>query len=283
VKKRLQTLEVEARRLTWYVNGSQVEVKPAGIAFHDREVGDDDLLRWRGLVEELLSKHDLSGLERLEGERVLELRPMGQNKGKVLHRLPRAPRGAFDASLVVVGDDRRDRDLFETLKNRGLSVLVADEDAPTRAVRRLSGHLEVARFLVLLADGRRSAWPPRPDPGRSEGTGSAQAGKPCRTTASIASTKRSSSATVVLSPGEMRSPLELRVSDGGGEDPVLGPEVRLQRGHVHALDLHGADGRGEPRIERGVQAYPVVREERFRPAVAQVMHPARTLAGPMAR
>ncbi len=156
VKKRLQTLEVEARRLTWYVNGSQVEVKPAGIAFHDRDVGDEDLLRWRGLVEELLSKHDLSGLERLEGERVLELRPMGQNKGKVLHRLPRAPRGAFDASLVVVGDDRRDRELFETLKNRGLSVLVAEEDAPTHAVRRLSGHLEVARFLELLADGEET-------------------------------------------------------------------------------------------------------------------------------
>ena len=164
VKKRLQSLEVEARRLTWYVNGSQVEIKPAGIAFHDREVADDDVARWRGLVEELLSKYDLTGLERLHGERVLELRPAGQHKGKVLQRLPRAPRGAFDASLVVVGDDRRDGELFEPLKNRGLSVLVAAEDAPTRAVRRLEDRSEVVRFLELLADGeeKRAATPGGP-------------------------------------------------------------------------------------------------------------------------
>jgi trehalose-phosphatase len=164
VRKRLQTLEAEARRLTWYVTGSQVEVKPAGIAFHERGISDEDLLRWRELVEDLLSRHDLSGLERLEGERVLELRPAGQHKGRVLHRLPRPPRGAFDASLLVVGDDRRDRALFETLGNRGLSVLVAEEDAPTRAVRRLSGPADVVRLLGVLADGeeKRVATPGGP-------------------------------------------------------------------------------------------------------------------------
>jgi trehalose-phosphatase len=164
VRKRLQTLEGEARRLTWYVDGSQVEVKPAGIAFHDRGVADEDLVRWRGLVEDLLSKHDLSGLERLQGDRGIELRPAGQHKGRVLHRLPRAPRGAFDASLVVLGDDRRDRDLFETLANRGLSVLVAEKEASTRAVRRLAGRLEVVRFLELLAEGeeKRVATPSGP-------------------------------------------------------------------------------------------------------------------------
>ena len=164
VRKRLQTLEGEARRLTWYVTGSQVEVKPAGIAFHEREIAHEDLLRWRGLVEDLLSKHDLSGLERLEGEGVLELRPAGQHKGRVLHRLPRAPRGAYDASLVVVGDDRKDRDLFETLGSRGLSVLVAEEDASTRAVRRLAGRAEATRFLELLAEGeeKRMAAPTGP-------------------------------------------------------------------------------------------------------------------------
>ena len=165
VRKRLQALEGEARRLTWYVTNSRVEVKPAGIAFHDQEIAEEDLVRWRELVEDLLAKHDLSGLERLEGERVLELRPMGQHKGRVLHRLPRAPRAAFDASLVVVGDDRRERDLFETLANRGLSVLVAAaEDGSTRAVRRLADRPEVTRFLELCAEGeeKRLAAPTGP-------------------------------------------------------------------------------------------------------------------------
>jgi trehalose-phosphatase len=164
VRQRLQALEGDARRLTWYVPGSRVEVKPAGIAFHERDIADDDLLRWRELVDDLLARHDLDGLERLQGSRVLELRPRGQHKGRVLHRLPRRTTVAFDASLVVLGDDPSDEEMFETLGSRGLSVLVAEGDPPTRAVRRLAGPAEVLVFLVALADGeeRRLAGPSAP-------------------------------------------------------------------------------------------------------------------------
>jgi trehalose-phosphatase len=152
VRQRLQALEGEARRLCWHVPGSRVEVKPAGIAFHDREVADEDLLRWRELVQDLLARHDLEGLERLEGKRVLELRPRGQHKGRVLQRLPRKTMVSFDASLVVVGDDRTDEDMFEALGPRGLSVLVSEEDLPTRAVRRLRSPADVAELLERLGD-----------------------------------------------------------------------------------------------------------------------------------
>jgi trehalose-phosphatase len=164
VRQRLQALEDQARRLVWYVAGSRVEIKPAGIAFHDREIADEDLLRWRELVEDLLARHDLEGLERLEGKRVLELRPRGYHKGRVLHRLPRRSMVAFDASLVVMGDDRTDEDLFEALGSRGLSILVAESDVPTRAIRRLPGPLQVAEFLRILADGeeQRAATPTGP-------------------------------------------------------------------------------------------------------------------------
>jgi trehalose-phosphatase len=153
VRQRLQALAGAASRLTWYVEGSRVEVKPAGIAFHDREVSDEDLGRWRELVEELLARHDLEGLERLEGQRVLELKPRGQHKGRVLHRLPRRSTAAtFDASLVAMGDDDTDEEMFLALGNTGLSVRVADTDVPTRAVRRLESPEDVTRFLQLLAD-----------------------------------------------------------------------------------------------------------------------------------
>jgi trehalose-phosphatase len=162
VRQRLQALEPEARRLTWYVPGSRVEIKPAGIAFHEREIAAEDLARWRELVDELLTRHDLEGLERLEGTRVLELRPRGQHKGRVLHRLPRRSLSAFDASLVALGDDHTDEDLFLAVAGRGLSVLVSAADVPTNAVRRLSGTSEVTQFLVLLADGedQRLTGPP---------------------------------------------------------------------------------------------------------------------------
>ena len=59
----------------------------------------------------------------------------------------------FDASLVAVGDDHTDEEMFAALGNTGFSVLVATAEVPTRAVRRLGTSQEVTRFLELLAEG----------------------------------------------------------------------------------------------------------------------------------
>ena len=157
VRQRLAAIGGPAKRLTWHVPGSRVEVKPAGIAFHDREVAEHDLERWRQLVDELLASSDLSGLERFEGRRVVELRPKGEHKGKILQRMPRRSSVAgHDASLVALGDDRTDEELFEVLGSRGLSVVVGDGSEPTHAVRRLGSPADVAEFLERVADGEEA-------------------------------------------------------------------------------------------------------------------------------
>jgi trehalose-phosphatase len=133
--------------------GVFVERKPAGLAIHDRNVPSSELNSWRRERDLWLREQELNGLERIAGKRVLELRPRGAHKGRVAETLPLeagAPRP--DASLVAMGDDRTDEDLFRAVRGRGLSVLVGRPRRTTLAEERLPSPLAVQRFLIRLAE-----------------------------------------------------------------------------------------------------------------------------------
>ena len=133
--------------------GALVEVKPAGVAFHDRKVAPARLAAWRRDRNRLLATLDLAGLEGLHGRRVVEFRPTGVDKGIVVRELPRSPRGPRpDASLVAIGDDRTDEDMFRELAGLGLGVRVGRPGRRTLADHRLPSPAAVGRFLALLAD-----------------------------------------------------------------------------------------------------------------------------------
>jgi trehalose-phosphatase len=51
---------------------------------------------------------------------------------------------------LYVGDDVTDEDAFEVLEDRGLGLVVQEEEAPTRARYRLSDTDEVEQFLEAL-------------------------------------------------------------------------------------------------------------------------------------
>jgi trehalose-phosphatase len=149
--RRLDRLTSGGEALAAEVSGARVERKPAGLAFHDRLVPDDDLAGWRTMLREWLGRQELDGLETMDGRRVLELRPAGAHKGGVVRRLARE-RGVerFDGSFVAVGDDRTDEDMFVAIRELGLSVRVGPAGVATAAVRRLATPASVARFLTLL-------------------------------------------------------------------------------------------------------------------------------------
>lgn len=133
--------------------GARVERKPAGIAFHDRQVSRDRLAAWRGAVAELLDRSDLRDVERLPGRRVLELRPVGMHKGSVItHVLGSRAGTTRDASLVALGDDTTDEDMFRAIGRRGLSVRVGLPGAVTTAARRLASPHAASRFLWCLSE-----------------------------------------------------------------------------------------------------------------------------------
>ncbi len=150
--ERLRALAASAADLERSFPGARVEVKTFGVAFHDRGLRGRSLFAWRREVRALLDAGDLRGLAILAGKRVLEVRPAEAEKGRVAEALlaGRAPRG-IDESLVAIGDDRTDEDLFAALSGRGLTIRVGRASRRTAAGSRLPSPRAVGRFLSGLA------------------------------------------------------------------------------------------------------------------------------------
>jgi trehalose 6-phosphate phosphatase len=156
IRRRLALLAAAGARLASGIDGARVESKPAGVAFHDRTIPRPGLARWRRGVRELLAASDLAGLEVIRGHRVVEVRPEGVHKGTVLDAAGRLPaKGKPDPSLVALGDDRTDEDLFRAIGGRGLGVRVGRSRLATHATRRLPSPRAVLRFLEQVAEASR--------------------------------------------------------------------------------------------------------------------------------
>jgi len=148
---RLRGIARQGEAMSAGVAGARVERKPAGIAFHDRKVPTAELAAWRRRLQTWLNGQDLEGLEILPGNRVLELRPRGIHKGLVARSLlERIGPLETDESLVAIGDDRTDEDLFLELSGRGLTIRVGGPTLRTAAARRLPSPWAVGLFLQRL-------------------------------------------------------------------------------------------------------------------------------------
>lgn len=152
LRQRLARLAKRAGALAKTVPGAVIEHKPAGVAFHDRQVPRNRLPEWRRTLDRWLAEQNLEGLERIRGRRVTELRPAGVHKGVVVRGLPKRPgRPRPDDSLVAMGDDLTDEDMFRELQGQGLTVRVGRRRG-TLAVTRLPSTSAVSRFLTRLAE-----------------------------------------------------------------------------------------------------------------------------------
>lgn len=157
IMDRLDDLESRAAVLASRFPGVRIERKPVGLAFHDRLLPDADLEAWRKELADWLDGSQLEGLARLEGKRVLELRPRGFDKGRVVRVvIDRLGLGREDRSLVALGDDVTDEDMFREIRGLGLAVLVGDEPRATLATRRIPSTEAVGAFLAALARGNAS-------------------------------------------------------------------------------------------------------------------------------
>lgn len=150
--RRLERIERGARALAEGVEGAAVERKPAGLAFHDRNVAPGTLALWRDRLRGWLDAQDLGGFETLPGRRVVEIRPRGVHKGAAVRQFLPGSAGRDD-SLVAIGDDRTDEDMFREIGDRGMTIRVGRASARTAAAERLASPAAVSRFLRSLAAG----------------------------------------------------------------------------------------------------------------------------------
>jgi trehalose 6-phosphate synthase/phosphatase len=137
--------------------GSIVEEKAVSIAWHYRaaeaEFGRRQANELRLHLTELLSNVPV---ELLTGSKVIEVRPHGMNKGRVVSELlAAAPAGAL---LVALGDDRTDEDMFAALPPGALALHVGPERSA--APLRLGNPGDARSWLGRLAARRARSGQP---------------------------------------------------------------------------------------------------------------------------
>jgi trehalose 6-phosphate phosphatase len=126
------------------VPGARLEVKPASVAVHVREVPDpaegDALLERARLLAD-------ASLTMKPGKAVLELAVTDADKGRALRRL-RDELGATGA--IYLGDDVTDEDGFRALEPDGVTIKVGE--GATAARFRVADPAAAVRVLEDLAD-----------------------------------------------------------------------------------------------------------------------------------
>ena len=129
--------------------GSLIEVKAVALAWHyrlaDLETGARRANELRLHLNQMLSNQPV---EILAGNRVLEIRPHGIHKGRIVPPLP--PERLARTTVVAIGDDRTDEDLFGAVPPEAISIRVGP--GPTRARYRLESVAAVRALLQSRVD-----------------------------------------------------------------------------------------------------------------------------------
>jgi trehalose 6-phosphate synthase/phosphatase len=129
--------------------GSLIEAKSVALAWHyrmtDQESGARRANELRLHLAQLLSNQPV---EILAGNKVIEIRPYGIHKGRIIPQL--SPDRQATTTLLALGDDRTDEDLFGALPPSAITIKVGP--GPTQARFRIDGVSAVRSLLHSLVD-----------------------------------------------------------------------------------------------------------------------------------
>lgn len=140
------------RDFTERTPGSFIESKTAAVAWHYRNCDlDFGLFQAYELRVHLTETMANMPVQVLTGEKVVEARHQGINKGAAAHRLIGE---RFTGKVVALGDDRTDEDMFAAVLPSGYAIQVGYKT--TLASYRLPSYRETRSFLQQLLDGLTS-------------------------------------------------------------------------------------------------------------------------------
>lgn len=136
------------------IEGVLVKNKGFTASIHYRLVDRGEVSELSRIVEEEVEPYKEGGAVEVNyGREVFEIRPGGEwGKGEAVSLLRRLAGFEEEASLVYLGDDVTDEDAFFTVEDRGMGILVSEEERETAAGFRLGGADEVEEFLNRLLE-----------------------------------------------------------------------------------------------------------------------------------
>ncbi|MFO7447123.1 MAG: bifunctional alpha,alpha-trehalose-phosphate synthase (UDP-forming)/trehalose-phosphatase [Ignavibacteriaceae bacterium] len=128
--------------------GSFIEEKEFSVSWHYRKADPElSALRTRELIDHLLSYTANINVQLLQGNKVVEIRNAGINKG--IAGLKWISKNTYDFTLAI-GDDWTDEDLFKVLPDSAYSIKVGL--APSHSKYYLPNHKDVINLLERLQD-----------------------------------------------------------------------------------------------------------------------------------
>ncbi len=142
-----QVIEV-MEEVTRQTPGSLVESKTASVAWHYRNAeAEFGLLQSHELRVHLIETLANLPVQVLQGDKVVEVRQQGVDKGTAVHRI--LGERAAEVSVVALGDDRTDEDMFAAVPPGSCSIHVGFKTSQARF--RLPTYREARAFLQALA------------------------------------------------------------------------------------------------------------------------------------
>ncbi len=132
------------------IKGAQVERKKYAIAVHYRNAENKMVNFIEKAVFEELKQHKM--LKKGSGKKIFELKPdLDWDKGRALTWLLEKLELNEDNYLpVFIGDDITDEDAFESIKGKGIGIIVGSHNQNTHASFRLENTDEVLQFFEEL-------------------------------------------------------------------------------------------------------------------------------------
>ncbi|HTF22057.1 MAG TPA: trehalose-phosphatase, partial [Chryseolinea sp.] len=126
---------------------SFLEEKNHTLAWHYRNVDPElGFLRSRELLDSLFHLVRNGQLQVIDGNKVIEIRIAGIDKGLAARRIIERTESDF---ILVVGDDKTDEDMFKAMANQAITIKVGSSHSA--AQYSLPHHSEVIRLLMELA------------------------------------------------------------------------------------------------------------------------------------
>jgi trehalose 6-phosphate synthase/phosphatase len=127
--------------------GSFIEEKSHTLAWHYRNVGVDlGFTRSRELLDNLHHMTRNANLNIVDGNKVIEVRVAGVDKGTVARRL--VDENNYDF-IVAIGDDKTDEDMFRALSGNAYTIKVGS--GPTIAQYYVTNYNDVLSLLSLFS------------------------------------------------------------------------------------------------------------------------------------